>query len=165
MELASIWTLVALSALSAVGAVAFQSPVRAAASFLVALVFIATLLLSLDRPAMAGLVLWVSGGGAGLVLLVTVLLLNLSPEEAGSRRFSLPRLLSLFIVGYLGTALVGVVSGASLPLVERPLGKRSLDEVALGASLFDSETALVGCAFLGLCAVMWVALVMARRRM
>lgn len=159
MEVALIWILVALSALSGLGVIAFQNPVRSAASFLVTLVCAATLLLALERPALSGLVLWVAGGGAGLVLLVTILLLNLSADEAGARRFSLGRLLALLLVGYFGAALFGILSDAV------PKGPaRRLDEGTLGIALFDDHGVALAIAFLGLATVVPAALVMARRK-
>lgn len=90
----------------ALGAMLLESPVHAVLCFLGVTTLAATLLLSLGFLGTATGTMWIFGGGAGLLLLTTALLLNLAPDEVGRRRFGVLRFFALALVVWIGAALV-----------------------------------------------------------
>ena len=102
-------SLVAIALICAGSVVAFVVPVRSAIGLLGCIVAVAGMTYAAGAPEVAGLLLWVLGAGAGLVLLTTILLLNLTPEEVGSRRFSLRRTTSFVVTAWTAAAVFAIV--------------------------------------------------------
>lgn len=89
----------------ALGAMLLESPVHTVLCFLGVTTLAATLLLSLGFVGTATGTMWIFGGGAGLLLLTTALLLNLAPNEVGRRRFGILRFVALALITWIGAAL------------------------------------------------------------
>lgn len=90
----------------ALAAMLLESPVRGVLCFLGVATIASVLLMSLGFIGTATGTMWILGGGAGLLLLTTALLLNLAPDEVSGRRFGLIRVVALGLVTWLGAALV-----------------------------------------------------------
>lgn len=146
--------------LGALGVVGFARPSRAVACFLVTLLFVAAALLAVERPALAGLVLWLLGSGAGMLVLITTMLLGVTSEEAGARRFRVTGVLVLFLLAYVGAVVAGLITGRAPPTGERAPGGAE----ALARGLFEEHGAALAFAFVALAASVLAALLMVRRR-
>lgn len=152
-----------LVVVTAVGAVTFERPARAAASFVLAALGSGALLHTSGAVEVAGMLLWLLGAGVGLLLLTTLLLLNLSPEEAGRRRFSVTRTVALFVVAWLAAALFAVLHDgvSSSPLAGEPA---ALPTGALGVVVFERFGVALALAFAALASAGVAALLLVRRR-
>jgi len=155
-----IGTLVAIALLCAGSVVAFVAPVRSAIGLLACIVAVAGMTYAAGAPEVAGLVLWVLGAGAGLLLLTTILLLNLTPDEVGVRRLSLRRIVSFAVAAWSAAAVFAIV------LEEAPTGTHSvvLPEGSVARAALDGHGIVMALAFLALGAAMVGALLVARRR-
>ena len=91
--------------------VAFENPVRSAAGLITAFVGVAGAAGAVGAPLVPGFVLWVGGGGIGLLLLGSVLLLNLGEEERGRRRLRVR-------AGFAIPVLAVVWAALAAPLVD-----------------------------------------------
>ncbi len=149
-----------LTVLAALGVVTFERPVRAATSFVLATLGASALLHLTGAASVAGLLLWLLGAGTGLLLLTTMLLLNLSVEEAGRRRFSVTRTVALLVVAWLGAALVAVVTGVDRPPWSAPGASSS----SLGVAVFEQWGVALSLTFCALAASCVAALLLVRRR-
>jgi NADH:ubiquinone oxidoreductase subunit 6 (subunit J) len=155
-----IGTLVAIALLCAAGVVAFVAPVRSALSLLFCIVAVAGMAYAAGAPEVAGLVLWVLGAGAGLLLLTTILLLNLTPEEVGRRRLSVRRTAAL---GVLLWTAAGVVAMVLEETAGQSVGTR-LSEGSAARAALEGQGVVVALAFLAFLAAIVGALLVARRR-
>ncbi|MFZ9888045.1 MAG: hypothetical protein ACO3JL_11130 [Myxococcota bacterium] len=126
---------------AALGAMLLEDPVHAVLCFLGMAVGAAGLLLSLGFPGTATGAMWIFGGGAGLLLLTTALLLNLAPEEVGRRRFGMLRVVALMLVAWLGSALLATPAPASMRGAPASTGK--MPTVAASSSLQADDQALL----------------------
>lgn len=149
-----------LTVIAALGAVTFERPVRAAASFLLASLGAASLLHMAGAADVAGLLLWLMGAGVGLLLLTTILLLNLSAEEVGQRRFSVTRTVALVVISWFGAALFAVI--ADVPAA--PFGTAAAPSSSLGALVFEEWGVALSLAFCALATSCVAALLLVRRR-
>ena len=153
-------SLVAIALICAGSVVAFVVPVRSAIGLLGCIVAVAGMTYAAGAPEVAGLLLWVLGAGAGLVLLTTILLLNLTPEEVGSRRFSLRRTTSFVVTAWTAAAVFAIVLEEAPP--DRPGG--SLPSGAVARAALDGHGIVMVLAFLALASALVGALLVARRR-
>lgn len=149
-----------LTGVAALGAVTFERPVRASASFLLATLGAASLLHMAGAASVAGLVVWLMGAGVGLLLLTTILLLNLSAEEVGQRRFSATRAVALVVVAWLAAALFGVLGDAPAS----PWAAAAPPSSSLGAIVFAEWGIALSLAFCALSSSCIAALLLVRRR-
>jgi NADH:ubiquinone oxidoreductase subunit 6 (subunit J) len=104
----STWFLGAALLLALVGAgavIAFESPTRSAGGLLTAFVGVAAAAGALGAPLVPGYVLWVGGGGIGMMLLAAVLILNLRDDERGPRRLRVRPALAVPVLGVIWAAL------------------------------------------------------------
>jgi NADH:ubiquinone oxidoreductase subunit 6 (subunit J) len=104
----STWFFAVSLVVALVGAgavVVFESPTRSAAGMLTAVVGVAGAAAAVGAPVVPGFVLWVAGGGIGLLLLASVLLLNLGEDERGRRRIRLRAGLGIPVLGLVWAAL------------------------------------------------------------
>lgn len=107
--------LVASLLLALVGAgalVAFESPIRAAGGLLTAFVGVAAASAALRAPIVPGFILWVGAGGSGILLLSAVLVLSVSADERGTRRYRLRPTLGILSAAALWAVLAGAVPPA-----------------------------------------------------
>jgi NADH:ubiquinone oxidoreductase subunit 6 (subunit J) len=156
----SIWfVLVPLAIASAAGVAGLVLPVRSALSLLVCVVTVSGLAYAAGAAEVAGLLLWVLGAGAGLLLLTTVLLLNLTRDEVGARRFSVRRTVALGALVWTGAASYAlVIQDASAPIT------RELVASGAARAALDGWGVAMALAFLALATATIGALSMARRR-
>lgn len=104
----STWFLalsLAIALAGAVSMVAFESASRSAAGLITCFVGVAGAVGAIGAPLVPGFILWVGGGGIGLLLLASVLLLNLGDDERGRRRFRLRPAVAAPILAVLWSAL------------------------------------------------------------
>jgi NADH:ubiquinone oxidoreductase subunit 6 (subunit J) len=160
-DLFSWFVLVPIAALASLGVVLFEQPVRAAGSFVLAVVTVSALVYAEGAPEAAGLLLWILGAGVGLLLLTTILLLGLTTEETGRRRFSVRRTLAVAALVWLGAALFGVLSEA---LPGAALRAAPAVTVGLATALLESWSLPLSLAFLALAVGVVASLVIVRRR-
>lgn len=153
-----------LVVLAALGAVTFERPARAAASFVMTTLAAAGLLHMSGAAEVAGVLLWLLGAGVGLLSLTTILLLNLSPEEAGRRRFSVTRAVALLVVAWLAAALFAVVSDAAASPWSLAGEPAAVATGSLGVVLFERWGIALSLAFAALASSGVAALLLVRRR-
>lgn len=153
-----------LVVMAGAGAVFFERPARAAASFVLAALGSGALLHMSGAVEVAGLLLWLLGAGVGLLLLTTILLLNLTPEEAGRRRFSVTRTVALFVVAWLAAALFGVLSDVAPSPGTLSAAPALAPTGALGVVVFEQWGIALALAFLALTSSCVAALLLVRRR-
>lgn len=150
---------VCIAVAGAIGVVAFESPTRSAGGLLTAFVGGAAVAGAVGAPVMPGFVLWVGGGGIGLLLLAAVLLLNLGEEERGRRRVRLRPALVVPVLGVLWSALAAPMLNALPPTyADAP----TAGQVAL--ALVDDLALPSTIALIALAAGLVVALALVRRR-
>lgn len=153
-----------LVVLAAMGAVTFETPARAAASFVLAALGTGALLHMSGAVEVAGILLWLVGAGVGLLLLTTILVLNLSPEEVGRRRFSVTRTIALFVVAWVAAAIFALQTEiASSPWALAPQSS-FVEGDALGVAVFERWGIGLALGFTALGASGVAALLLARRR-
>lgn len=153
-----------LIVIAAVGAVTFETPARAAAGFVLAALGAGALLHMSGAVEAAGVLLWLLGAGVGLMLLTTILLLNLSPEEAGRRRFSVTRTVSLVVVAWLAAALFGLLSDLAASPWALSTEPGWSPSGRLGLVVFERWGIALALAFAALGASGVAALLLVRRR-
>ena len=145
-------------AVSAIAVVAFEGPVRSTVALVCALLGSAALMALLGQPLIGSLLVWSLGGGAGLLLLLTILLLDLRPEETGARRYSVRRTAAVLAVAWLGQGLWPAAShleqGAALREDARQVAQVVFERNAMSVALLS----------LSLLAAMLAGLTIARRR-
>lgn len=140
--------------------VVLDAPARSAGALVGAFVAAAAVVGALDIPFLAGAVLLVGAGAVGLLVLVTVLLLNLTADERGARRVRLTPTVALFFVAYIGSALFGAVVPRAAELVEQaPLG-----QVEVARAVFEDAALPLTVALTALAASVVAAFVLVRRR-
>lgn len=150
---------VCIAVAGAIGVVAFESPTRSAGGLLTAFVGGAAVAGAVGAPVVPGFVLWVGGGGIGLLLLAAVLLLNLGEEERGRRRVRLRPALVVPVLGVLWSALAAPmlsalpVTAAAAPTA-RAVTLALVDDLALPSTI----------ALIALAGALVVALALVRRR-
>ena len=139
---------------------ALDAPPRAAAALVGAFLVGACVFAGLDAPFLAGVALLVGGGAVSLLLLATVLMLNLDADERGRRRVRVGPTIALFVLGYVGAALFGVVlSAAPTPSAAPPLAHH-----AVARAVFEDAAMPVAVASIALAVAVVSAFVLARRR-
>jgi NADH:ubiquinone oxidoreductase subunit 6 (subunit J) len=114
---------------------------------------------AVGAPVVPGFVLWVGGGGVGLLLLGAVLLLNLGEDERGPRRLRLRPTLTAPLLALLWSALAGPLVGAlpgeaAVPLTSAAVAAVLVDDLALPAT----------AGLVALAASLVVAVALVRRR-
>lgn len=155
-----IGTLVVIALLSAAGVVALEAPVRSALALLLCVLAVGGLAWAGDAPEVAGLVLWVLGAGVGLLLLTTILLLNLTPDEVGGRRLSVRRSLSLVVLAWTGAGATAIVlESAPVRAAQAAIPRGTAARAAL-----EDHGIVLALAFLSLVVAVVGALLVARRR-
>ena len=147
-----------IALVGAAGVVVFESPTRSAAGLLTAFVGVAGAAAAVGAPIVPGFVLWVGGGGAGLLLLGAVLLLNLGEDERGQRRLRLRAAFAIPVLGVLWAALTS-------PLVDA-VGDapRSIASADVSGAVADAFALPFTIALIALAVALIVAVAIVRRR-
>ena len=150
---------VCIAVAGAIGVVAFESPTRSAGGLLTAFVGGAAVAGAVGAPVVPGFVLWVGGGGIGLLLLSAVLLLNLGEDERGRRRVRIRPALVVPVLGLLWSALTSPMMNALPATLAKAPSSR---EVAL--ALVDDLALPATVALIALAGALVVAIALVRRR-
>ena len=140
------------------GLAVFSNPVRAVASVFISVSAAAALVTLQGAGTIGATMLWVLGAGAAMLLLLTALLLNLSDDETGERRYSVQATLLLLGVAYVAAEVLARLSDLE------PQYPDAGHSPSLPDGLFESHGvtfALVGLTLL--CAAV-SSLIIARRR-
>ena len=150
----------AAAVLAAVGVVALENPVRSTSALVTCFGAVAAALAALGAPVLPGVALWAGVGAVGLLLLVTVLLLNLSVDERGRRIVRLLPALTLPALAVVGAALFAVVweSAPRAPAWTLP------DANAVALAVTDDLTLPIAVTLTALAFAIVAALVLVRRR-
>ncbi len=152
--------------LAAIAAISARRQVRSAVGFLLCVLFVASLSVHIGAPQLGWATLWFLGIGASLILFATLLLLNLSLDESGHRRFRFGPVVALMALAGFGGMFVGMVGGGSSPTAmtssAMPPATRSMPSFAI--SFFTEQAFSVAALFLCMLATMLTTLVMVRRR-
>lgn len=159
-ELFSWMVLVPLASLASLGVALFEQPVRAAGAFLLAVAAVAALVYAQGAPGVAGLLLWVMAAGVGMLLLTAILILNLTVDETGRRRFSVRRSLAVAVLVWLGAALFGVLQDVA-PAADAPARAVPVD---LAGATLERWGMPLAIGLLALATSVVASLVIARRR-
>ncbi len=149
-----------LVAAAALLVVVLDAPARSAGALIAAFVAAAAVISALDVPFLAGAVLLVGTGAVGLIVLVTVLLLNLTADERGARRLRLTPTIALFFVAYIGSALFGAV----LPRGDDLVAAAPLGHVEVARAVFEDAAIPLSIALVALAVAVVAAFVLVRRR-
>ncbi len=143
----------------AAAVVAFESPTRSAAGLITLVVGVAAAAGAAGAPLVPGFVLWVGGGGIGVLLLGAVLLLNLGEDERGRRRFRLRAGLALPLLAILWAALAAPLVSAVPDAAPATLTSGQVAQVVLNDLALPFTVGLVALAV-----ALVVAVALVRRR-
>lgn len=169
-SLMSTWFLggaLALALIGALSVVAFESPTRSAGGLITAFLGAAAAAGALGAPLVPGFLLWVGAGGIGLLLLASVLLLNLRPEERGPRRLRLRPLVAVpalvVLAGALAAWVLEAVRGTAAQS-RAPLRMPRLTDADVSAAVAGPLGVHFSVALIALAAALVVAIALVRRR-
>lgn len=160
---------VCIAIAGAIGVVAFESSTRSAGGLLTAFVGGAAIAGVIGAPLVSGFVLWVGGGGIGLLLLAAVLLLNLGEDERGRRRLRVRPALVIPVLGLLWSALTAPLlaalpsmTGASGLSPAAPMPAPTAEAVAM--AMVDDLALPFTVALVAIAGALVVAVALVRRR-
>ena len=155
------WSLLVLGGLFALGLLGFRDATRGVLCLLGSMMAVAGLSTWASDAIVGALTLWMWGGAGGTLILVTLMLLNLRPDEIGNRRLQLQAGVVLVCIAYLAAVVVGVV-GDDNPGPGRAHTQEGAD--LIGDALVGPDGVAFAVAGLTLLASMVAALLMVRRR-
>ncbi|MBN1944624.1 MAG: NADH-quinone oxidoreductase subunit J [Bradymonadales bacterium] len=171
MHLALFILFALVSVISALYVVVAKNPINSAIALVISLVGVACLYVQLEAHFLAIIQVLIYAGAIMVLFLFVIMLLNLTPEQLGSRQVTAGRVASTVLVGGLAVALVALIAwgGVPRPAVSGTGGSEELTwaggtVAAVGGSLFSDYLLPFEIASVLLLVAIVGAVVIAKRR-